>query len=594
MVRSVPRFSTAVVFTCLTLVGLVYTSYQLHFFIRVLPNFGFRNRKSTLTIAGVCFAIFWILTRIIAVWLYYSVGYFGGGNADNEKDNDVKQLSGFILAYAALTAATSIGYFLCIALRVWLTYFDVGLAIANSDAEWVSLIAQPPLRVYSARRMTDRLLLRTISLSTSSRRSTMVSVIRESSRTHADAMNAAIDAEKAAEAAMNWFFRHKHTWGSMPFVGSRMIAAYFFFVFLVVVISSVPTYDGLLDSLYAFVGGSIMIFCGVIAFKFPSRSMFNDALFVREEMFFMLLLALVFMLISVVLSGLAMGPYDGRTASDAEIFWFELCRNISLVIFAVGLALLQTQGVRERFGESLARAAAANGGAHAKKTSNVATALSFMTSIVSRTSIGDSVTSTKSVTEDVTLMDVFASGEMFRAFMKHLFKEFCYENALCLYEMLEFRRMLWNKEHGVEESGSIVSKMKSISAASPSPSDTSSDEAFGAIRFAISSEVKSAIVTYPGLTDVQKYMCLFDKYVDVTAQMSVNLSHHCRKDAAFKCEKFARETTFQVRDGKEDEGPIAVAHDSFDWCIRELLRLMNDSLERFKRSEDVRLPTVEV
>ena len=108
-------------------------AYYAKEFWRRRNLFGFSGRKGHLTMYSIYFTLIWMATRVFACWLEYY------GTYDEERWTS-KLASA---SNSCVRSACFFGSMLFLVLRVWLVFFDVNLAVANSDQQWISLITQP-------------------------------------------------------------------------------------------------------------------------------------------------------------------------------------------------------------------------------------------------------------------------------------------------------------------------------------------------------------------------------------------------------------------------------------------------------------------
>ena len=155
--------------------------------------------------------------------------------------------------------------------------------------------------------------------------------------------------------------------------------------------------------------------------------------------------------------------------------------------------------------------------------------------------------------------------------------EFSYESLLAVFEMLQFRNALKPPDDETTDSGLTVIKDYATASA---------DEYFKSVRFppSIVREVQSAIVFHPTFSNEQKFLGLVDKYVTDESEMCVNISYKCRRGLLQLADSIVAD--FEIFSKSAILSPsIKVKYTAFDGCIRQLLRLMKDSLERFETTD---------
>jgi hypothetical protein len=212
------------------------------------------------------------------------------------------------------------------------------------------------------------------------------------------------------------------------------------------------------------------------------------------------------------------------------------------------------------------------------------------------------------------LVEVLADMDTFRAFMKHLFTEFSYENLLCSVELMQFRKerkmaltdddlaetlggddcdeSLSDEEDcdddDVEEKGDgdeedAPKKKRSpefgfvIAAQMAHSRNVSSfgDSASVCHKLKFPSEIMSMTDTISAdgtLTFNARFLKIFDKYISNSAMMSVNISYTCRDRL--------RKIADRLRGNEEMLRKSNIDHRVFDNALTEIFHVMKDSYQR--------------
>jgi hypothetical protein len=512
-------------------------------------EFGFRGRHSRLMLATIVSALMYALCSVVIIWL----SLFGVISSDKSSDMLVEAIIRAIVPYALMGACWGTS------LRIWLTFFEVSLAADESDAKWHTLITAPVVYIPRISRASDHH-GSTGSDAVQSRRSTRFSVALANA---SDALLASVHETDESSGSASWYARHKSTYGNRKWLLTRFSLPLFAYYSVIGALGFFgdSVFDMLLYSLINILLVSLMVF---LAKNYPS---YRDLLMVDKEFRILAKMAVVWVTLYIVVI-----VYGIATKVDFWWnFWLESMNFTAMIL----LQTVTTRWVMFKFNSSKnhwlvndffqkcenATCSVGCGG------ETVPALVLKLTKSKSRERFPDDK---KKV---ITVFDVLADERGFHAFMSHLFREFAYENILCIIELMQFRRMVSafvrGGEDAMDEDG----------------------HPFKALRFPEAvTQLKSSIVHHSDLSLEQKFVILVKKYIENNAEMTVNISYRTRDKLVMKAKRLREYNIDEVDDAQvssvSDMNATLIEANDFDAALIEVIQLLRDSFYRFKTSAD--------